>query len=74
MKTMQFKYCQRRIQTKNFKSWTVDIYRIYVHTSLYVFSTVQCNEGGFSEIKPLAKGSITFDPHVGLVILTINQI
>ena len=31
-------------------------------------------KGGFSKIEPNPKGSITFDPHVGLVILTVNQI
>ena len=31
-------------------------------------------EGGFSKIEPNAKGSRTFDTHVGLLMLTINQI
>ena len=29
-------------------------------------------KGGFAKIEPNAKGSLTFDPHVGLVILTVN--
>ena len=29
---------------------------------------------GFSKIEPNAKGSFTFDLHVGLLIITANQI
>ena len=31
-------------------------------------------QGVLSEIEPNAKGSRTFDTHVGLLMLTINQI
>ena len=31
-------------------------------------------EGGLSKTEPNANGSLTFDPHVGLVIPTVNQI
>ena len=32
------------------------------------------HKGGFSKIEPNAKGSISFAPYVGLVILTVNHI
>ena len=44
-------------------------------TSLVVPSSIwKYKQGGLSKIEPNHKSSITFDPHVGLVILTVNQI
>ena len=41
---------------------------------LHICAASTIYEGGFSKIKPNPKGSISFDPYVGLVIGTVNQI
>lgn len=72
----EYYLCCRRVVENNQISNSTFVLRLHLQTCTWIINIKLLHKRGpgFSGIEPFPKGSITFNTHVWLLILTIDQI